>query len=290
MAQDFTAEIFTALVPVNGNAARIVLRDPLGNAAGTIALGGTAPSLAITFPAGGETLSGEQAVMWSVSDPDSSVHTFRVEYSTDGGANWQMFSTNIDDASLIVGFDELPGSSGNALIRVLASDGANTGVGVSQPFTVPSKSPRVGLIAPDDGRSYELGDLVWLQGVGWDPEDGYLKGSAMQWASTLDGLLGTGDELHVTDLSPGTHTITLTATDPDANQATDTITVTVIDSADPVGGIVELPEVAGAPLEAPDSSGSNAGLLAGIAAAIAAGTVTLGGAAWYARRRRARAR
>ena len=41
-------------------------------------------------------------------------------------------------------------------------------------------------------------------------------------------------------------------------------------------------------LEAPESSGSNAGLLAGIVAAIAAGTVTLGGAAWYARRRWAR--
>ena len=55
-----------------------------------------------------------------------------------------------------------------------------------------------------------------------------------------------------------------------------------------VGGGADLPEVAGTPLEAPDSSGSNTGLLAGIVAAIAAGTVTLGGAAWYARRRWAR--
>ena len=52
-----------------------------------------------------------------------------------------------------------------------------------------------------------------------------------------------------------------------------------------VGGIAELPEVAGTPLEAPGSSGSNTGLIAGVLAAIAAGTVTLTGAAWYARRR-----
>ena len=52
-----------------------------------------------------------------------------------------------------------------------------------------------------------------------------------------------------------------------------------------VGGIAELPEVAGAPLEAPDSSGSNTGLIAGIAATIAAGTLGLSGAAWYTRRR-----
>ena len=55
-----------------------------------------------------------------------------------------------------------------------------------------------------------------------------------------------------------------------------------------IGGIAELPEVAAPPLEAPDSSGSSTGLIAGIVAAIAAGTLALGGAAWYARRRWAR--
>ena len=52
-----------------------------------------------------------------------------------------------------------------------------------------------------------------------------------------------------------------------------------------VGGIAELPEVAGAPLEAADSSGPSAGLLAGIAALAGVGALALGGAAWYARRR-----
>ncbi|MCH7511861.1 MAG: hypothetical protein IIB19_05810, partial [Chloroflexi bacterium] len=52
-----------------------------------------------------------------------------------------------------------------------------------------------------------------------------------------------------------------------------------------VGGVAELADEAGTPLAAPDSSGSNTGLIAGIVAAIAAGTVALGGAAWYTRRR-----
>ncbi len=55
-----------------------------------------------------------------------------------------------------------------------------------------------------------------------------------------------------------------------------------------VGGLAELPEAAGAPLEAPGSSGGNAGLLAALAAAATAAVITLGGAAWYARRRRVR--
>ena len=52
-----------------------------------------------------------------------------------------------------------------------------------------------------------------------------------------------------------------------------------------VGGIAELPEVDGAPLDAAASSGPNAVVLTSIAAA-AAGGIALGGAAWYARRRR----
>ena len=51
-----------------------------------------------------------------------------------------------------------------------------------------------------------------------------------------------------------------------------------------VGGIAKLPDVAKSPLETGGSSSRNAGLIAGI---IVAGGLVLGGAAWYARRRRA---
>lgn len=54
-----------------------------------------------------------------------------------------------------------------------------------------------------------------------------------------------------------------------------------------VGGAAEdLPQVAGAPLEASDSSGGSGGTLIGLVAGVTAGVVALGGAAaWYARRR-----
>ena len=70
--------------------------------------------------------------------------------------------------------------------------------------------------------------------------------------------------------------------------ATPTATSTPLPTSTPgpVGGIAELPEIAGAALEAVDSSGTNAGILAGVAGAVAAGVVALGGAAWYARKRR----
>lgn len=52
-----------------------------------------------------------------------------------------------------------------------------------------------------------------------------------------------------------------------------------------VGGIAELPDVAGTALEEGDSSGSSAGLVGAVAAAALAGALVLGGAAWYARKR-----
>ncbi|MCH8900742.1 MAG: hypothetical protein IIC88_00410 [Chloroflexi bacterium] len=52
-----------------------------------------------------------------------------------------------------------------------------------------------------------------------------------------------------------------------------------------VGGVAELAEAAGTPLDAPDSSGASTGLIAGVLAAIAAGVVALSGAAWYTKRR-----
>ncbi len=52
-----------------------------------------------------------------------------------------------------------------------------------------------------------------------------------------------------------------------------------------VGGIAELPEVAGMPLETPGSSGTSTTVLASVAGAVATGILALGSAAWYARRR-----
>ena len=69
--------------------------------------------------------------------------------------------------------------------------------------------------------------------------------------------------------------------------ATPTATSTPLPTStpDPVGGIAELAEVAGTPPEATASSGGNAGVIAGVAVAVAAGAVGLSGAAWYGRRR-----
>lgn len=55
--------------------------------------------------------------------------------------------------------------------------------------------------------------------------------------------------------------------------------------ARPVGGEATLPDVDGTPMEAPDDSVADLGVLAGVLAALAVGVPTLAGAAWYTRKR-----
>jgi len=69
--------------------------------------------------------------------------------------------------------------------------------------------------------------IIILKSYAFDAEDGVLQDSALSWTSDLEGPLGTGRVLSVTDLRPGTHNITLTATDGHGNNATDVLTVVV---------------------------------------------------------------
>jgi hypothetical protein len=60
-----------------------------------------------------------------------------------------------------------------------------------------------------------------------DTEDGSLGGAIFAWSSDQDGALGTGRELWASDLTTGTHRITLMVTDSDGYVGTDEVTVFV---------------------------------------------------------------
>ena len=215
------------LIPVQDRATKIRVKDPDGNELASLALEGASPNVRITSPIEGEVLNGEQEIVWKVTDPDSENHTFWVHYSPDGGTTWRDISTGFNTAKLMVDFDDLPGCLNNCLMRILASDGVNTGVGISSPFTVPKKTPTAEISFPESDTVFQLGDLVWLQGVGIDEDDGFLDYSSMRWESNLEGFLGNGDALPIAILSEGTHIVTFSAIDSDGNIATDAVTVQV---------------------------------------------------------------
>ena len=101
------------------------------------------------------------------------------------------------------------------------------------------------------------------------------------WPSDPDGAVyGTLDQDVIAVKSEAHDVDTDGDTNADVTMVADTATITCV--ANVVGGVAELPEVAGTPLGTDGSARANVG----IAVAVAAGAMTLGGAAWYARRRR----
>lgn len=185
------------------------------------------PQVTLTYPNGGEVPDGDQIeATWEACDADGDALSYTLQYSADGGARWQVLATGIATTTLRLDAAVVPGSD-QGKFRVLASDGVNTAQDESDTtFTVPNKAPRVWIVSPLDGASYVLRQSVALIARTIDVEDGSLDDAALSWTSHLSGVLGTGRMLHVTDLIPGAHIITLTATD--SGGATNTQKVTIL--------------------------------------------------------------
>jgi hypothetical protein len=186
------------------------------------------PSVTISYPNGGENIGNSFSVNWTASDLDSDPLTFKLFYSSDSGVTWKPLSSRIEDSSLIVDASMLTGSS-QWLIRVQASDGFYTSEDQSDAiFNVPLKNPlNVAGISVGPCNTYNFGDPIILKGSAFDPEDGVLSNSSLTWTSDLGGFLGTGRVFTATDLMPGIHNITLTASDSDGNNSTYSFEVTV---------------------------------------------------------------
>ena len=212
------------MLPYPPGVARIVLKKGATELA-VRSVSAHAPVVDVLSPNGGETwaASGTYTITWTASDLDGDPLTYSVLYSPDGN-NWVPVGTAITTTQLAVNAAELAGGTA-ARVRVLATDGVNTSSDESDAaFTVGRKGPSAFILAPEGEVRFMPGTPLWLQGYGYDLEDGTLEGAALRWRSDRDGDLGTGSQALVT-LSPGRHVITLAATDKDGNHVTASITV-----------------------------------------------------------------
>lgn len=91
----------------------------------------------------------------------------------------------------------------------------------------PGASPVVEITSPGDADEFEFREEIRFEGSAEDPEDGVLAGGALEWSSTLDGVLGHGETVATAGLSVGVHRIELKATDHRDNEGKDYITITV---------------------------------------------------------------
>ncbi len=220
----FSNPEFSEWIPVTAGTSSIVVLDPDNNVLISQALTGSAPIVTITSPAAGFVGSGQQTVSWTIQSSAPSLSS-RIFYSTDSGNTWQQID-NLTGTSDNVDFSTLPGAAA-ALLRVDVSDGVNTGSATSIPFSVPKKLPSTVVInAPLNGAIQPAANPVYLSGAAYDADDGVLTGTALQWTDNVQGALGSGSFLPV-NLQPGTHSLTLTATDSDGNAITATTTITL---------------------------------------------------------------
>ncbi len=200
-----------------------------------------APAVQVTSPNGGESLTGATVnLQWTGSDADGDPLTYVVQYSPDNGVTWTALGVDLTATSAQIPRSSLPASA-QGLLRVHVSDGFLTAFDTSNgTFTVANNPPFVALGDPDDGRLYVGDQLVFLDALSFDPEDGNLADSQLSWSSSLDGALGADNNFSVeaSDLSPGTHVITVTATDTQGAQATDTATIRIATEA--AGSLADL--------------------------------------------------
>jgi hypothetical protein len=217
----------------DGKVAQIELLDGESLLA-SLSPGAQAPAVEILSPAGGETFDAQMTLSWRASDADSAdALLYTVQYSPDNGASWRALLTdfpNLGGTDTVTvplqSLSGLPASSSGGLVRVLASDGYNTTIAVSQQFSLPDRGPQPTITSPWPGQSIPAGQMLTLQGSATDAEEGSLSGDALRW--TLDGKdVGAGQERAVGGLAPGQHTVTLTARDAGGREQTVTTTLTI---------------------------------------------------------------
>jgi hypothetical protein len=216
--------MFSVLVPQPAGAASLVVRSPSDQVLGTINLGGIVPTVQLNSNVP-SYLTGEVLLNWTITDIDSPSHTTRIHYSSDDGQTWSELGI-VNTGEFLVDFDKLPGTS-KARIKLMVSDGINSTSSISGPFTVAKKAGVTAtILSPRDGMVVPSSNLLFLEGVGADVDDGTLTGSSLSWSSEQFGALGAGERLGV-KLTPGAHTLVLKATDSDGNVSTAKVRVLV---------------------------------------------------------------
>ena len=194
------------------------------------------PWAEISSPVAGNVYYGDQLIEFSGAVGDDA------DQPADLEVGWESSLEGVLD------IDVQPDSSGGISDFAYLSEGehaitltvTNTGGNQTKESVVvevgpPNSAPSCGIDAPEDGSSYEHGELITFQALVDDvdvPED-WLTAT---WSSHLDGELGVippnsdgSVSLPTSDLSVGSHNVTLTVTDDQEASCTDSVIVTVRD-------------------------------------------------------------
>lgn len=156
--------------------------------------------------------AGTLHLSWTASDPDGDPLLFTLQYSADNGATWQALRTDYPDLEITFGTSLLPGGT-QCLLRVIATDGANTAIGVTAPFAIPFHPPTPFIEGVNEQEKIDFGSEISLLGIALDAQGGS-ESNQLNWQLAGPTTMTSSDSrLPLDRLSPGNYTATLTATD-----------------------------------------------------------------------------
>ena len=217
---------FDLLVPLPSQTAGLEIRTAAGQVLLAAAPSANDPTVDLvgTFPSN-PSLDDTVEVRWNSADVDGDVLVHDVDVSYDEGATWVPLAAEVTGDRIDIPVAALRG--GTARLRVVVHDGWRRDVATSTPIAVPTRAPDVILEEASD--RIVAGQVAEFRAFAVDPDDGVLDGAVLAWRSDLDGPLDAGDNLTVLadDLTAGTHTISVTATDTDGESATASRTLVV---------------------------------------------------------------
>jgi hypothetical protein len=213
------------VVPFDRASRRIVVEKG-GKVIAAVRVSRHAPTVKVVSPKGRGRLGRHVRVRWRSHDADGGRLTYSVLYSP-GGSSFVPIAADLHKTSYRVDTRRLPGGH-RARFRVVATDGVRTGIATSKAAgSLAFKRPRVSIASPQRGSSFTEGDRIQFVANVEDIQDQpHFPSRKIVWRSSLQGVIGRGEAISAA-LKPGTHRISVKATNTGGKTATATRTVDV---------------------------------------------------------------
>lgn len=201
-----------------------------GKIIATLERSDNAPFLALVDSNTGAVYTSSQFIdlSWTGDDIDNEQLKYTVFYSTDAGKKYDVLLYNTTEKSARFEANTLK-TSNSARFAISASDGLRSVFLETGTFSVFGGPPTVQITSPSAGTVVAERQGFVISARGYDLEDGNLSPDSFSWTSSLDGHIGSGHflSLSASDLTPGNHTITVTATDSSGIQSVSSIDITI---------------------------------------------------------------